>query len=204
MTLVPDWTNDNSQHIPTRNSHTGAAPHHDTRHQHATGEPPHPRPPHRRTWTTQRPRPLGRRNAPWRNIAHPGTTMHSFRPRPSPPRTISFCCCSSVWDLWPNNSLGRIHLWWCCTHLAILFVVLQLKKLLCYIPGGASFIPCVTMHEKVGGKTTGLWGNVCPARARRTTFLSTIPTSAPDLPSHGEAPQVDQVALHAFPTNHVA
>ena len=27
--------------------------------------------------------------------------------------------------------------------------------------------------------------------ARRATFLLTIPTSAPDLPSHGEAPQVD-------------
>ena len=43
------------------------------------------------------------------------------------------------------------------------------------------------------------WGNVCPARARRATFLLTIPTSAPDLPSHGEAPQVDHVALHTFP-----
>ena len=47
-------------------------------------------------------------------------------------------------------------------------------------------------------------GNVCPARARRATFLLTIPTSAPDLPSHGEAPQVDHVALHTFPTKHVA
>ena len=43
-------------------------------------------------------------------------------------------------------------------------------------------------------------GNVCPARARRATFLLTIPTSAPDLPSHGEAPQVDHIALHTFPT----
>ena len=34
----------------------------------------------------------------------------------------------------------------------------------------------------------GLRGNVCPARARRATFLSTIPTSAPDLPSDGEGP----------------
>ena len=48
------------------------------------------------------------------------------------------------------------------------------------------------------------WGNVCPARARCATFLLTIPTSAPDLPSHGEAPQVDHVALHTFPTKHVA
>ena len=48
------------------------------------------------------------------------------------------------------------------------------------------------------------WGNVCPARARHATFLLTIPTSAPDLPSHGEAPQVDHIALHTFPTKHVA
>ena len=40
--------------------------------------------------------------------------------------------------------------------------------------------------------------------ARRATFLLTIPTSALDLPSHGEAPQVDHVALHTFPTKHVA
>ena len=40
--------------------------------------------------------------------------------------------------------------------------------------------------------------------ARRATFLLTIRTSAPDLPSHGEAPQVDQIALHTFPTKHVA
>ena len=49
-----------------------------------------------------------------------------------------------------------------------------------------------------------LWGDVCPARAWRATFLLTIPTSAPDLPSHGEAPQVDHVGLHTFPTKHVA
>ena len=40
--------------------------------------------------------------------------------------------------------------------------------------------------------------------ARRATFQLTIPTSAPDLPSHGEAPQVDHIALHTFPTKHVA
>ena len=33
-----------------------------------------------------------------------------------------------------------------------------------------------------------LWGNVCPARAQRATFLLTIPTSARDLPSDGEGP----------------
>ena len=40
--------------------------------------------------------------------------------------------------------------------------------------------------------------------AWRATFLLTIPTSAPDLPAHGEAPQVDHIALHTFPTKHVA
>ena len=40
--------------------------------------------------------------------------------------------------------------------------------------------------------------------ARRATFLLTIPTSAPDLPSHEEAPQAAHVALHTFPTKHVA
>ena len=39
--------------------------------------------------------------------------------------------------------------------------------------------------------------------ARRSTFLLTIPTLAPDLPSDGEAPQVDHIALHTFPTKHV-
>ena len=49
-----------------------------------------------------------------------------------------------------------------------------------------------------------VFGSVCPARTRRATFLLTIPTSAPDLPSHGEAPQVDHIALHTFPTKHIA
>ena len=40
--------------------------------------------------------------------------------------------------------------------------------------------------------------------ARRATSLLIIPTSAPDLPSHGEAPEVDHVALHTFPTKYVA
>ena len=39
---------------------------------------------------------------------------------------------------------------------------------------------------------------------RRATFLLTTPTSAPHLPSHGEAPQVDHIALHTFPTKHIA
>ena len=55
-----------------------------------------------------------------------------------------------------------------------------------------------------GVGTRGNRGNVCLARARRATFLLTIPTSAPDLSSHGEAPQVDHIALHTFPTKHVA
>ena len=61
----------------------------------------------------------------------------------------------------------------------------------------------VTMMPLVS-QSMGLWGNVCPARARRATFLLTIPTSAPDLPSHGETRQVDHIALHNFPTKHVA
>ena len=44
----------------------------------------------------------------------------------------------------------------------------------------------------------------CLPNAPGATFLLTIPTSAPDLPSHGEAPKVDHVALHTFPTKHVA
>ena len=65
--------------------------------------------------------------------------------------------------------------------------------------------PGVLVVEQVLGVLAPcLWGNVCPARARRATFLLTILTSSPDLPSHGEAPQVDHVALHTFPTKHVA
>ena len=45
------------------------------------------------------------------------------------------------------------------------------------------------------GKRQG--GNGCPARAQRAIFLLTIPTSAPDVPSHGEAPQVDHSAVRA-------
>ena len=62
-------------------------------------------------------------------------------------------------------------------------------------------LPCIHPYAL---KWVYPWGNVCPARARRATFLLTIPTSAPNLPSHGEAPQVDHIALHTFPTKHVA
>ena len=47
-----------------------------------------------------------------------------------------------------------------------------------------------------------LKGHPCTAPAVQIQL--TIPTSAPDLPSHGEAPQVDDIALHTFPTKHVA
>ena len=69
-----------------------------------------------------------------------------------------------------------------------------------------SMIKCPRQGEGRGQYRRGgrKRGNVCPARARRATFLLTIPTSAPDLPSHGEAPQVDHIALHTFPTKHVA
>ena len=77
--------------------------------------------------------------------------------------------------------------------------------------GGRETPPCMCvfgslMPGAVGrfrAQVQGYWGNVCPARARRATFLLTIPTSTPDLPSHGEAPQVDHIALHTFPTKHV-
>ena len=50
-------------------------------------------------------------------------------------------------------------------------------------------IPCQThCHQMASGGMS----------ARRATFLLTIPTSAPDLPSHGEAPQVDHIALHTY------
>ena len=58
-------------------------------------------------------------------------------------------------------------------------------------------------QEKARAKRESLPG-ARPARTRCATFLLTIPTSAPDLPSHGEAPQVDHIALHTFPTKHVA
>ena len=78
--------------------------------------------------------------------------------------------------------------------------------------GGKLFFACGDWRQIVRAVKHGsraaivgeAWGNVCPARIRRATFLLTIPTSAPDLPSHGEAPQVDHVALHTFPTKHVA
>ena len=69
-----------------------------------------------------------------------------------------------------------------------------------------SAVPVVPLLHNTGTRLTKqqhhvrLGGNACPARARCATFLLTIPTSAPDLPSHGEAPQVDHVALHTFPT----
>ena len=56
----------------------------------------------------------------------------------------------------------------------------------------------------VGGWRLAVDGPLGGMFARRATFLLTIPTSAPDLPSHGEGPQVDHVALHTFPTKHVA
>ena len=47
-------------------------------------------------------------------------------------------------------------------------------------------------------------GECLPGEGPGATFLLPIPTSAPNLPSHGEAPQVDHIALHTFPTKHVA
>ena len=47
-------------------------------------------------------------------------------------------------------------------------------------------------------------GNVCPARAPRTTFLLTIPTSPQIYPLMEKPPKIDHVALHTFTTKHVA
>ena len=60
-------------------------------------------------------------------------------------------------------------------------------------------LECVTMYpaQRASIHIGGMF-------ARRATFLLTIPTLTPDLPSHGEAPQVDHIALHTFPTKHVA
>ena len=49
-----------------------------------------------------------------------------------------------------------------------------------------------------------LRGSVCPACARRATFVLTIPTLTPDLPSPRESPQIDQSGPQAFPTKHAA
>ena len=62
-----------------------------------------------------------------------------------------------------------------------------------------------TSEETGGGKRGLAKGGVVGAGgyrgdggmfARHATFLLPIPTSAPDLPSHGEAPQEDHVGLH--------
>ena len=42
-----------------------------------------------------------------------------------------------------------------------------------------------SVYQVQQGRSYEQWGNVCPARARHATVLLTIPTSAPDLPSHG-------------------
>ena len=71
--------------------------------------------------------------------------------------------------------------------------------------GTASKAPGTQLsHAKQLRGKGGLGRNVYPARAQRTTFLLPFPTSSPDLSSHGEAPQVDHVGLHTFPTKHVA
>ena len=44
----------------------------------------------------------------------------------------------------------------------------------------------------VCGRGAGHWGGVCLARARSATFVLTIPTLTPDLPSPRRAPQVNQ------------
>ena len=43
-----------------------------------------------------------------------------------------------------------------------------------------------------------LGGGVCPARARRATFVLSIPALTPDSPSPGGAPKIDQSGLQTF------
>ena len=69
-------------------------------------------------------------------------------------------------------------------------------------PLDRAVLHAATRKQPLASSTLGHQSKGC--RARHATFLLTIPTSAPDLPSHGEAPQVDHVALHTFPTKHVA
>ena len=54
----------------------------------------------------------------------------------------------------------------------------------------------LTLVHKFGIR--GPRGNVCPARAQRATFLLTILTSAPDLPSHEKPPK--WTTLHCTPS----
>ena len=49
-----------------------------------------------------------------------------------------------------------------------------------------------------------LRGNVCPARARRATFLSTIRLQPKIYPLMEKAPQIDHDGLRTFPTKHIA
>ena len=49
-----------------------------------------------------------------------------------------------------------------------------------------------------------VWGNVCPARARRATFLLTTRLQSEIYPLMEKAPQMDHDGLRTFPTKHVA
>ena len=57
-----------------------------------------------------------------------------------------------------------------------------------YDKGGLEFWGQTAPPPPSATPRVGLRGNVCPARARRATFLLTIPTSARGLPSDGEGP----------------
>ena len=52
--------------------------------------------------------------------------------------------------------------------------------------------------------SAGPWGNVCPARAWRATFVSSILSRAPSLSSPREVGQVDRTRPQTFPARHLA
>ena len=54
------------------------------------------------------------------------------------------------------------------------------------------------------GFPRGAWRNVCPARARRATFVLSILSLAPGLSSPWEVPQVDCTRLQTFLARHLA
>ena len=80
---------------------------------------------------------------------------------------------------------------------------LNKQELHLFVTATPFLIRPLTTFRPVNGTLGGLKGECLPGARPARYFLLTIPTSAPDLPSHGEAPQVAH-ALHTFPTKHVA
>ena len=62
--------------------------------------------------------------------------------------------------------------------------------------------PWGCMEQGEGGLAQG--GNVCPAHARRATFVLSILSLAPSLSSPWEVPRVDCTRPQNFPAKHLA